>query len=66
MQIGHLFGRNRVMPHFYRKSLKVNALIIIIARQAKNDEYEASDSVLQSGHLLDSNAVEREFHTKSS
>ena len=54
------------MPHFYRKSLKVNALIIIIARQAKNDEYEASDSVLQSGHLLDSNAVEREFHTKSS
>ena len=28
-----------------------------IIREAKNDDYEASESVLQSGHLLGSNAV---------
>ena len=28
-----------------------------IIRQAKNDDYDAFDSVLQSGHLLGSNAV---------
>ena len=33
---------------------------------SKNDYYEASDSVLQIGHLLGSNAVQREFHTNSS
>ena len=32
-------------------------LMISIIRQAKNDYYEASDIVLQIGHLLGSNAV---------
>ena len=32
--------------------------MIGIIRQAKNDYYEASDSVLQIGHLLGSNAVQ--------
>ena len=39
--------------------------MISIIRQAKNDYYEASDSVLQIGHLLGSNAVQREFHINS-
>ena len=43
-----------------------DALMISIKRHAKNDYYEASDSVLQIGHLLGSNAVQREFHTNSS
>ena len=41
--------------------IKGDALIISIIREAKNDDYEASDSVLQSGHHLGSNAVQREF-----
>ena len=45
---------------------KGDALVISIIREAKNDDYEASDSVLQSGHLLGSNAVQREFYTNSS
>ena len=36
-----------------------------IIRQAKNDYYEASDILLQIGHLLGSTAVQREFHTNS-
>ena len=32
--------------------------MISIIRQAKNDYYEASDNVLQIGHLLGSNAVQ--------
>ena len=40
--------------------------MIGIIRQAKNDYYEASDSVLQIGHLLGHNVVRREFHSKSS
>ena len=40
--------------------------MISIIRQAKNNDYEASDSVLQIGHLLVSNAVQQEFHTNSS
>ena len=44
-QIANLLFRNKV------------TLIISIKRQAKNDYYEASDSVLQIGHLLGSNAV---------
>ena len=40
--------------------------MISILRQAKNDYYEASESVLQIGHLLGSNAVQREIHTNSS
>ena len=40
--------------------------MISILRQAKNDYYEASESVLQIGHLLGSNAVQREVHTNSS
>ena len=46
--------------------LKGDALIISIIRQAENDDYEASESILQSGHHLGSNAVQREFHTNSS
>ena len=45
--------------------LKGDSLIISIIREAKNDDYEASDSVLQSGHLFGSNAVQREFYTNS-
>ena len=33
--------------------------MISIIRQAKNDYYEASDSVLQIGHLSGSNAVQQ-------
>ena len=40
--------------------------MISIIRQAKNDYNEASDSVLQIGHRLGSNAVQQEFHTNSS
>ena len=40
--------------------------MISIIRQAKSNYYEASDIVLQIGHLLGSNAVQREFHTNSS
>ena len=40
--------------------------MISILTQAKNDYYEASESVLQIGHLLGSNAVQREFHTNIS
>ena len=40
--------------------------MIGIIRQAKNDYYEASDSVLKIGHLLGHNVVRREFHSKSS
>ena len=40
--------------------------MVSIIRQAKNDYYEASDSVLQIGDLLGSNAVQQEFHTNSS
>ena len=36
--------------------------MINIIRQAKNDDYEASDNFLQSGHLLGSNVVQREFY----
>ena len=50
----------------FTEELKSDAVIISIIRQAKNDYYEASDSVLQIGHLLGSNAVQREFHTNSS
>ena len=50
---------------FLRQELKGDAVIISIIRQAKNNNYQASDSVLQSGHLLGSNAVQREFHTNS-
>ena len=39
--------------------------MISIIRQAKNDYYEASDSVLQLGNLLRSKAVQQEFHTNS-
>ena len=39
--------------------------MISIIRQAKNDYYEASDIVFQIGHLLGSNAVQRDFHSKS-
>ena len=35
-------------------------------KQAKKDFFRASDSVLQIGHLLGSNAVLREFHTNIS
>ena len=35
-------------------------------KQAKKEYFKASDSVLQIGHLLGSNAVLREFHTNSS
>ena len=51
---------------FLPQELKGDALIISIIREAKNDDYEASDSVLQSGHLLGSNAVQREYYTNSS
>ena len=34
-------------------------------KQARRDYYEPSDSVLQIGYLLGSNAVQREFHTNS-
>ena len=40
--------------------------MVSIIRQAKDDDDEASDCVLQIGHLLGSNAVQREFHTNSS
>ena len=33
--------------------------------QAKNDYYEATDSVLQIGHLSGSNRVQGEFHANS-
>ena len=35
-------------------------------KQAKKDYYEASDSLLQIGHLLSSNRVQQEFHHTSS
>ena len=35
-------------------------------KQAKKDYYEASDSLLQTGHLLSSNRVQQEFHRTSS
>ena len=35
-------------------------------KQAKKDYYEASDSVLEIGHHLLSNKVQRELHTNSS
>ena len=59
------FWSLRGLARFLQRELKGDALIISIKRQAKNDDYEASDSVLQSGHLLGSNAVQREFHTNS-
>ena len=40
--------------------------MVSIIRQAKNDYYEASAIVLQIGHLLESNAVQREFYSNSS
>ena len=40
--------------------------MISIIRQAKSDYYEASDIVLQIGHFLGSNAVQRGFHNNSS
>ena len=40
--------------------------MISIIRQAKSNYCEASDIVLQIGHLLGSNAVPREFHNNSS
>ena len=40
--------------------------MISIIRQANNDYYDASDSVLQIGHILGHNVVRREFHSKSS
>ena len=40
--------------------------MIGIIRQAKRNYYEASDIVLQIGHLFGSNAVQREFHNNSS
>ena len=39
--------------------------MISVIRQAKNYYNEASDSVLEIGHLLGSNAVQRDFHSKS-
>ena len=57
------FRSYRGLARFLPQEHKGDALII---RQAKNDDYEASDSVLQSGHLLGSNAGEREFHNNSS
>ena len=33
---------------------------------AENDDLEASDSVLQIGHLVASNSVQQELHRKSS
>ena len=39
--------------------------MISIRRQANSNDYEASDIVLQIGHLLGSNAVQREFHNNS-
>ena len=35
-------------------------------KRAKKDYYEASDNLLQTGHLLGSNRVQGEFHRKSS
>ena len=64
-QIANLLFRNGVQRHFLRKSLKVKILMISIIRLAKNDYYEASDSVLQIDNLFRSNAVQREFHTSS-
>ena len=40
--------------------------MISVIRQAKNYYNEASDIVLEIGHLLGSNAVQREFHTSIS
>ena len=40
--------------------------MISIIRQAKSNCYEASDIVLQIGHLSGSNAFQREFHNNSS
>ena len=39
--------------------------MISIIRQAKNDYYEASDSVLQIGNFFGSNRVQREFHANT-
>ena len=35
-------------------------------KQAKKDNFEASDSVLEIGYFLGSNRVQREFYRKSS
>ena len=40
--------------------------MISIKREAKSNYCEASDIVLQIGHFLGSNAVQREFQTNSS
>ena len=53
------FWSQRCFARFLPQELKGDTLIISIIRQAKNDKYEASDSVLQSGHLLGSNVVQR-------
>ena len=66
LQIGHIFGHNRCLARFLLQELKRDALIKSIIWQAKNDDYEASDSVLQSGHLFGSTVVQREFYTNSS
>ena len=34
-------------------------------KQAKKDYYEASDSVLQTGFLVGSNRLQRQFHRKN-
>ena len=40
--------------------------MISIIRKVKNGYYEASKSVLQIGHLLGSNAVQRKLSTNTS
>ena len=39
--------------------------MISIIRKAKNDYYEASDSVFQAGDLLGANRVQQEFHANN-
>ena len=51
---------------FLPKELKSDALKITIKRKAKNDYYEASDIVLQIGHLVGCNRVQQQLHRNSS
>ena len=46
----------------------VTAVVLMVSTLslAKNDDSEASDSVLQIGHLVGSNRVQQEPHRKSS
>ena len=52
LKIRDLFGRNSVKWQFHKNSFKVSFLMVSIISLAENDDSDASDSVLQIGHLV--------------